>query len=255
MTTLQKILNLYKEEGETPLERLNRLRKSNPDFADLSMSYLGRLDPMAKGVLVVLAGDTVSNRKEILGADKEYKFRILLGVDTDTHDILGLVQKIDIKEIDKEKLKKLPTLLRSLRTIRYPLFSSKTLGGKPLFEKARAGEINENNAPTRNVKIYNFEIISDTKITGGQILQDVQNRIKKVSGDFRQDIILGLWEKEMGTYEKQVFTLLECKSKVSTGTYIRRLAQIVGEHLGTGGIAYEIIRTRVGEYKIKDSIH
>ena len=42
-----KVLNLYKQLGETPAERLERLRAQKPEYAHEVLSYAGRLDPMA----------------------------------------------------------------------------------------------------------------------------------------------------------------------------------------------------------------
>ena len=63
---MRKILNLYKETGETPLERLNRFRKENLKYLKEKMSYVGRLDPMAEGVLLTVVGKENKNRGELL---------------------------------------------------------------------------------------------------------------------------------------------------------------------------------------------
>ena len=54
---MKKILKLYKKEGETPLEAIERFRRKNPEYRNEKMTYAGRLDPMAEGVLLVLAGN------------------------------------------------------------------------------------------------------------------------------------------------------------------------------------------------------
>ena len=51
-----EVLNLYKQMGETPRERLERLRKEKSEYAHEVLSYAGRLDPMAEGVLLCLVG-------------------------------------------------------------------------------------------------------------------------------------------------------------------------------------------------------
>lgn len=50
------------------------------------------------------------------------------------------------------------------------------------------------------------------------------------------------------------FPTLKVRFIVSSGTYIRSLARDLGEHLGTGAYLKELVRTRVGEFKLKDSI-
>src|SRR5690606_23219787 len=90
MSSNTEILQLYKREGETPLECIQRFRAENPSYAEVSMTYLGRLDPMAEGLLLVLAGDT-RKKKAYLELDKRYEFEVLWGFETDTYDMLGLV--------------------------------------------------------------------------------------------------------------------------------------------------------------------
>lgn len=48
------------------------------------------------------------------------------------------------------------------------------------------------------------------------------------------------------------YPLLSIKVTCGPGVYIRSLARDLGEALGTGGYLHELIRTRVGEYKLED---
>jgi tRNA U55 pseudouridine synthase TruB len=48
---------------------------------------------MAEGKMLVLAGETCKEREKYLGLDKEYIFEILLGFESDTKDILGIIKK------------------------------------------------------------------------------------------------------------------------------------------------------------------
>src|SRR3989344_2297636 len=84
------IFELYKKEGQTPLEAMEEFRKENLEYKDQKMTYAGRLDPMAEGVLLILTGDDCKEKQKYLGLNKEYEFEILWGFQTDTYDILGL---------------------------------------------------------------------------------------------------------------------------------------------------------------------
>ena len=48
---------LHKQLGETPNQRVMRFKVENPDYSSVSMTYAGRLDPLAEGLLLVLSGD------------------------------------------------------------------------------------------------------------------------------------------------------------------------------------------------------
>src|ERR1700690_1688517 len=45
---------IEKEIGETPLMALSRWKHAHPEYTEVSASYAGRLDPMARGKLLIL---------------------------------------------------------------------------------------------------------------------------------------------------------------------------------------------------------
>jgi len=48
--------------------------------------------------------------------------------------------------------------------------------------------------------------------------------------------------------------LLSIKVVCGSGLYIRSLARDLGKKLGTGGYLHNLVRTRVGEYKLEDCL-
>ena len=50
------------------------------------------------------------------------------------------------------------------------------------------------------------------------------------------------------------YPLLSLRASVSSGTYIRSLAEDIGRELKTGGYCTKIVRTRIGESYLKDAI-
>ena len=83
----------YKNIGETPLDIVNKYRKPNCKY-----SFAGRLDPMARGQMIVLEGLECKNQDKYCGLDKIYEFEILFGFSTDTYDILGIVENYNFIE-------------------------------------------------------------------------------------------------------------------------------------------------------------
>src|SRR5690242_6674833 len=88
---MEGIHALYKTLGETPLECIQRFKKENPEFEKVNMTYAGRLDPMAEGLLLVLSGELVKEKEKYLDLPKTYIVEVLWGVETDTLDILGIL--------------------------------------------------------------------------------------------------------------------------------------------------------------------
>jgi len=87
------VLLLHKKVGGTPLQTIRSLQATIPSFNGLKIGYAGRLDPMARGLLVCLVGDENRNQKTHELKTKDYQFDVLFGVETDTYDLLGLVQR------------------------------------------------------------------------------------------------------------------------------------------------------------------
>lgn len=241
-----EILRLYKNLGETPLECILRFKAEYPEYAETKMTYLGRLDPMAEGLLLVLAGNT-REKEKYLALDKTYEFEVLWGFETDTYDILGFVSGDGSTPQKLES--KMPSLVRHIsekKTQTYPLFSSKIFGKD--FLKARDANVEAIELPERNIKIFSFEHVHTRAVTGREILAEVLEKIGKVQGDFRQKEILNAWQNTLITRPNEFFLVSKFRIDVSSGTYIRGLANEMGKHLGTSALAWSIKRTRVGKY-------
>lgn len=243
---MKKVLELYKKEGETPLETIERFKIENPEYKDEKMTYAGRLDPMAEGVLLVLVGDECKNKDKYLGLDKEYEFEILWGFQTDTYDILGIPV---LQNKNFEEPRKVAERTRNYAEIgkfkqKYPPYSSMTVDGKQLFQWAREGKLDEIEIPEREVEIYKVEFLGDRKITKKDLLENILTRIDKVSGDFRQPKIKKEWVNLLTDFAEaqlpQEFVISKVKIKCSGGTYVRGIVNDIFK-----AIAFSIKRTKI----------
>ena len=254
MTEKAEILQLYKNLGETPLECLHRFRAEHPEYVETKMTYLGRLDPMAEGLLLVLSGNT-RDREQYLKLGKTYEFEVLWGFKSDSYDILGLVEHIDGGPQKLEtKMSSLLNKIQQIKTQEYPVYSSRTVSGKSLFMWARENKIEEIDIPTRQIKVFSIEHIHTRAITGREILKEISEKIAKVSGDFRQKEIVNLWQNALIAKPNETFLISKFTADVSSGTYIRGLAHEMGKILKSGGLAWSIKRTRVGDFKLTGSV-
>lgn len=250
------VITIYKNLGETPLAALDRLRVEQPQYADATLSYIGRLDPMAEGDMLVLVGEENKNREAYLGLDKEYVFEVLFGIATDTQDILGLVTENAIadfvtKEMIEEKLK----LFLGKRDQLYPAYSSKPVDGptpdgtgrvnKPLHMWAREGRLEEIKMPTKEIEIYSISFEGARMIEKGDLAELIKERIALVKGDFRQAEILTRWEKTFVETTQDSFQVAEIKVHCSSGTYVRSITEGLGGVLNIPALALSIKRTRI----------
>lgn len=250
------ILNLYKKLGETPRERLERLRVQKPQYRYEVLSYAGRLDPMAEGVLVCLVGAENSRHEEHLEHSKEYMLDILFGFATDTYDVLGKVLQSGGEErITKQAVEDGLREFRGSVSQEYPPFSSKTVEGKSLFEWARQGKLGTLAAlPRRSVTIYEIALQSMYKVKESQLLSYIEDGIARVNGDFRQEEILSIWRRHLRPDGTREFPCATVAISCSSGTYARSIANGLGSQLGTPALALHILRTKVGEYEVGKSL-
>jgi tRNA pseudouridine55 synthase len=228
---MKKSLIVYKNKGETPLECLKRVRIEQGIDPSVPMTYAGRLDPMACGALLILVGEECKNKDEYLGFDKEYVVEILLGVETDSYDALGMIQGVSGTSpgpIDLQKYVR--KFMQS-----YPRYSSPIIALKELPEEM----------PTNEVEIYSIEEIEKKEMTGEEIAMRVISEIARVTGDFRQEEIVKKWLEFKEEYRSQSFVIYTVKVVASSGTYMRSLAHDIGVEVGTGALAYSIERTQI----------
>ncbi len=269
---------LEKEVGETPLSCAEKWRATRPDLEGVPLSYAGRLDPMASGKLLVLIGDECKNQAEYHGLDKEYEFSVLFGISSDTQDVLGRLtterevgmpfaeggvgvvgEANDIPTALGLELAKVTNSLLGLLTFPYPLFSAKTVQGKPLHMWTLEGRLDEIEIPTRTSTIYELELTqTETKprqevaamaLQKINTIPEVTDPRKALGADFRRADVRADWQDIATDFSLPTeYTIAHFRCVASSGAYMRTLATIIAEKLGTVGLAYPIHRTKIGHY-------
>ncbi len=248
-----KVINLYKKCGQTPLECINELKNSDSSLSSLPVTYAGRLDPLAEGVLLALVGDECHKKDEYLSLSKEYELTILFGFETDTYDLMGqIIKESKLENFNIEKKIVEGKLLNFIGIINqpYPPYSSRTVKGKPLYKWTREGKIDEIEIPSHRVKIEFIKIIKMGEISTEVLHRKIKKIISLVKGDFRQESILELWEKSLKERKGEKFKTITLKVSCGSGVYMRSLAHELGKSMGISALALKIIRTKVGEYSI-----
>jgi tRNA pseudouridine55 synthase len=282
MAVKQMILNLYKKRGETPLECLERFKIDNPEYINEKMTYAGRLDPLAEGLLLVLVGEECKNKDKYLGLDKTYEVDVLFGFSTDTYDILGKVLQINKNKhlkcedgFDYTDVEKFQCINKDIKAFigkfsqKYPPFSSKTIRGKSLFSLFKSGELKDEEIPEKEVEIKDIKIVSGRTISKNDLEKYIKESVNLVKGDFRQGEILNIWDKAFNSVipvqtgihnldpricedDKNVnqFMVVSIKVDCTSGTYMRSLANSFGEKVGIPALALNIKRIKVGDFNI-----
>jgi len=249
------VIPIYKPEGLTPLELIKHFQKVFPQYSQEKISVAGRLDPMASGLLILLVGAANKKREYYQSLDKTYQFTLLTGLTTDTYDVLGKITSVAAYSsgITPERIKSIIPDFIGTREQAYPIYSSMHVKGKPLFYWAREDLLDGITIPSKSVTIKKLNMTSSLKISNKQLINEIEVRIKKVNGDFRQSEIEKSWKENQSTLPDQL-SLFSFNTEVSSGTYIRSLCHEIGMSLGCMGIAYKIERTSCGEFDLKNAV-
>jgi len=242
------VLSLYKPAGLTPLQTLDLLRQKFSEYKDKKLSYAGRLDPLAEGVMLVLVGEANFSREQYLGLPKVYEAEILLGVSTDTGDVMGLMTEYKLNEevVLESRVRESLVELVGIFEQEYPQFSSPKIAGRRRLE--------DNTLVSKQVEITKLDFVSLTEINGSDLLEKINSRIDKVVGDFRQMEIKAAWAKILADQKETTFPLIKIKVSASSGVYVRVLAEKIGCNLGVPALAYSIKRLSVGDYPIDTAL-
>jgi tRNA pseudouridine55 synthase len=225
MLAMNGVLLIDKPAGMTSHDVVARVRKI---IGERRIGHTGTLDPFATGLLVLLIGRATRLAQFLSGAEKEYEGLIRLGYATDTGDVTG--SRIDCEEppaktLSAQSLRQeeiqaaMASLTGEIEQVP-PMFSAKKIQGKKLYEFARKGQSVERE-PVR-VTILAFETLSPA------------NELLCANDDGSVD--------------------LRVRVVCSAGTYIRTLAEELGQQLGLGSHLAELRRTRAGLFEIERAI-
>ncbi len=212
--------------------------------------HAGTLDPFAECVLVVSVGrEATKQLRFVLEENKEYIGEIKLGMVNETDDEEGVKTLTNKVQDTKNKLqinsKKQdvdfiwPILEKIEKVIQEnfigdivqitPTYSAVKIGGERAYKKARRGE--EFTRPPRIVTVKEVEVLDYS--------------LKKFSE---------IKQKNNAIIPAGEYPVLRIKMIVGSGTYVRSIAREIGEKLTTGGYLTSLVRTRVANYNIKDSL-
>ncbi|MEG1943594.1 MAG: tRNA pseudouridine(55) synthase TruB [Angelakisella sp.] len=132
------------------------------------MGHGGTLDPMATGVLPLFLGRATKVMDIMPGEDKRYTASFRLGLTTDTQDITGTVLEESSMAITPAALENALLPLRGEISQLPPMYSAVQVGGRRLYDLARAGK--EIDRPCRTVSIYTLELVSYDEATRQGVL-------------------------------------------------------------------------------------
>lgn len=222
----------------------------------VKVGHTGTLDPFATGLLIILTGKMTKKSAEFLKLDKEYVATMKLGYVSTTGDPEGEIQSYSTQ-------------------------------GASLVSGAVQSAHGSSSAPGATQSVQDSSSVSGTvqSVQDSLSCQDLPSlktieavtksfvgKIKQVPPKYSAIKIDGerayklarkgedfeIPSREVEIYEIEILRYewpeLEIRCAVSSGTYIRTLAEDIGEKLRLGAYLTALRRTKVGKYSVDDAI-
>lgn len=213
------VLNICKPRGLSSFQVVARVKRQ---LGLKKVGHLGTLDPAACGVLVLMCGRATKLANQLHAPEKVYRTLLVWQKETDTLDDEGqVVAESTVLPTEAQIRAVLPSMVGNLE-IQVPKFSAVHINGQRAYDLARQGI--DFVPPTKTVHISRFELLPTA-----QCWQD----------------LAAIGETYVPQENCHYFEV-EC----TTGTYIRSLAKLLAEKLGTVATASVILRTQVGQFNL-----
>ena len=146
------LLLIDKPPGVTSHDVVATVRRSR---GVRKVGHAGTLDPMATGLLILGIGRATRLLRFLGDLPKTYAGTFRLGVETTTLDADGEVTRTAAVDVSDEALGSAMSALLGTSLQRPPAFSAVKVGGRKLYEAARAGEVLV--AEPRPIRVDRFE--------------------------------------------------------------------------------------------------
>ncbi|MBA7617076.1 tRNA pseudouridine synthase B [subsurface metagenome] len=178
--------------------------------------HTGTLDPSASGVLLVCIGQATKIAEFLVGMKKHYQGEMILGISTDSQDSEGkIIQKREVGTDIDEK---------RIKDI-FQKYEGTISQIPPMFSAAHY----------KGERLYRLARKSI----------EVKRNPKKVR----------IYQLNLINFNQKVNPIVKFKVICSKGTYIRTLCNDIGDELGCGAYLSNLVRKRVGNFSIKDSLN
>jgi tRNA U55 pseudouridine synthase TruB len=242
-------IELYKPYGITPKEMVDIVIEKT---GAKKGSFSGRLDPMACGIINIYLNESCLTAKPDDKLNKKYRFKMCIGIHSNTNDLLGIPIIVQNDEIIIYKIeKKIENFLEKLKNSDYiqkqPIHSSYVVRNdenvkNPLWWWAKSNRIDEIVIPSFLRKLYSYKILNTEYKSISSIARLAIERISLIDlkHEFNQLEIIECWKKQLNNMDE--ISIIEMEITVSSGFYVRQLVEDIGSELGLKTVTIEIER-------------
>ncbi len=219
----------------------------------VKVGHTGTLDPFATGLLIILTGQMTKKSNEFLKLDKVYEATLKLGYTSTTGDPEGEITKYT----------------QSIKSTKFEEHK-----GKICQRQILAAE-----GAKQCDKISDLSHCEASEISGFYTLNTIESTLKrflgtitqtpprfsaiKINGERAYKLARKNQDFEIPSRQVEIYSIdildyhypnLTIRTHVSSGTYIRTLAEDIGKALNTGAYLTALRRTRIGNYSVDNAI-
>ncbi|MCB1197233.1 MAG: tRNA pseudouridine(55) synthase TruB [Deltaproteobacteria bacterium] len=148
------VLLIDKPKGMSSHRVVSILRKK---LATKKIGHAGTLDPEATGVLVCCVGKATKISQYLMGEDKVYQTKVVLGATSTTYDHVGEITQTNADIPSSAEIQQVLVSFEGVIEQKPPLYSAIKKAGKKLYQYARAGIDVE--IPSRKIHIQKITLL------------------------------------------------------------------------------------------------
>jgi len=216
------------------------------------VGHAGTLDPLATGVLVVLADEATKLAPFMSGAQKHYLAWVALGVDTATLDAEGpIVAQADAGHVDEAAVRAAFPAFLALSEQLPPAFSAVQQGGERAYAAARRGQALD--LPPRPAAYHALELLAllPPGAPRARALLPAADgwRPAGTDDDGAEGAVALALPDALADAPVAVVRLT-----VAAGTYVRAFARDLGAALGVGAHLAGLVRTAAGAAELGQAV-
>lgn len=212
----------------------------------LKIAYTARLDPMAMGIVPILFNDECKELPQLTKSNKIYEVKVVIGIKTDSDDILGLVQNVkmdncsygfldgSIERKVERKIEEISSTTPFTINQEYHYYSTKQLISR------RKGE---NIKHSHDVSLYDLKVIERNYIGVNEFINHIKEKINTIDKkkNFRQDEIIECWNILERKLERNI-PYIKLQLSVSNGFFVRQFISDLSKELEIPLVCFQINR-------------
>jgi len=207
------------------------------------VGHAGTLDPLATGVLVILAEEATKLSPFLTASNKAYLAWVSFGGSSPTLDAEGpLENQQDASHLTPETIEKHISTFLELKEQLPPQYSAIKKGGQKAYDVARKGDSLD--LPPRPVRYHTIECLGFAKSR-----DELPKKIRVDALGQEYDTTAFDLPKPLAELPTALFYI-----SVQAGTYIRSFARDIGEAVGIPAHLSGLVRTTSGQFSLESAV-